>query len=448
MSTMLTRQKNHRRRQTKKRDHHRLSIVRISDYASVSFAVKTISRLTAADVPTEAVKAKEAYGRVVSKDIVSPINVPGKQRSHMDGYAVIARDLEGASPRSPKALSLIGDVSLTGSRKGRLSSSETIGVSTGGEIPGFADSVGPVEDAKRIGDRVYFSRETEKGQFCFPVGVDVQRGSVVIRAGSKVRAQDIGMLALLRIGTVRAFARPRVAIIATGNELVDAFTSNHKDMVRESHSPILESLIREAGGVVSVRTIVTDDVALVAAATKRALRVSDIVLTLGGTSLGEGDLVEQALRRVSKDVRIIHGIRMDRGRVAGLAAVHGKPVVMLPGPVQGAMNAFLILALPLISRLTVGEKPPEYVSARLSKNWSARRRFEDFTKVLYVHLERRTKKKPVARPIVGETESMSVLTQSNGFVTVPERIKTLRAGDEVSVRILPGFSYVGHSSFD
>ena len=447
MSIILIRQRNHRRHRMKKHHHHRQSIVRISDYASVNFAVKTISRLTADNVPTEAIKAKEAYGRVVSENIVSPINVPDKQRSHMDGYAVIARDLVGTTPRSPRALSFIGNICLTVSRKVSLSSGEAIGVSTGGEIPDFADAVVPVEEAKRIGDRVYFSREAEKGQFCFPVGVDVQKGSVVIPTRSKVRAQDIGMLALLGIRTVRAFVRPRVAILATGDELVDAFTSNEHDKVRESHSPILENLIREAGGVVSSKSIVRDDVGRVAAAMMRALQASDVLLTLGGTSLGEGDLVEQALRRVSKNVRIIHGIRMDRGRVAGVAAVRGKPVVMLPGPVQGALNAFLILALPFISRLTVGDLP-EYVSARLSKNWSARRRFEDFTKVLYVHLDG-PRERLLATPIIGETESMSVLTKSNGLVTVPERTRKLRAGDEVSVRLLPGFSYVGgHSSME
>lgn len=404
--------------------------------------------MTAAKVPIETVNSKEAYGRVVSDDIVSSINVPDKQRSHMDGFAVIARELAGASSQSPKVLSFVGDISLTSIRKRRLSSGETMGVSTGGELPAAADAVVPVEDTKRVGDRVYFSRDAEKGQFCFPAGVDVRKGSVVTRANSRVRAQDIGLLALLGIRTVRAFARPRVAIIATGAELVDAFASDARYKVRESHSPILEILIREAGGVVSSRSIVTDNVGSVATAIKRALRSSNVVLTLGGTSLGEGDLVEQSLRRVSQNARIIHGIRMDRGRVAGVAAVHGRPVVMLPGPVQGALNAFLILALPLISKLTVGEKPPEYVSARLSTNWSARKRFENFTKVLYVRLEQ-TGKRLLAKPVVGETESMSVLTQSSGFVTIPERVKTLRVGDEVSVRLLPGFSYVGgHSSFD
>jgi molybdopterin molybdotransferase/putative molybdopterin biosynthesis protein len=133
---------------------------------------------------------------------------------------------------------------------------------------------------------------------------------------------------------------------------------------------------------------------------------------------------------------------MDRGRVAGVAAVRGKPIVMLPGPVQGAMNAFLLLALPLILRMTSGSNSSAFVRARLSTGWKARKKFQDFTKVLYVRLQRKGDGL-LARPIVGDTESISVLTDSNGFVVVPERVRELQAGEEVSVRLLPGFSYVG-----
>ena len=192
----------------------------------------------------------------------------------------------------------------------------------------------------------------------------------------------------------------------------------------------------------TLREIVPDSLKLMNNALKLALRTSDIVLTLGGTSLGERDLVEQTLRRISKKTRLIHGIKMDRGRVAGIAAVRGKPVVMLPGPVQGAMNAFLLLALPMILRMTPGPESRAFVKARLSTGWKARKKFQDFTKVLYVNLERKAEGLQ-ARPVVGQTESISVLTNSNGFVLVPERIRELQAGEEVSVRLLPGFSYVG-----
>src|SRR5437879_8674984 len=226
-----------------------------------------------------------------------------------------------------------------------------MGIVTGEELPVGADAVVPVEDARRAGSKSYFLKEVQKGEFCFPIGIDVKKGAIVIRAGAAVRSQDIGMLALLGIRELRVCSSPLVAIIATGNELVDSFDITHPQKVRECHSPIFENLIREIGGVTSSREIVRDDLDLMSDAVERALGNSDVVLTLGGTSLGEADLVEQTLRRISKKSRIIHGIRMDRGRVAGIAAVRGKPIVMLPGPVQWAMNAFVLLALPLILRM-------------------------------------------------------------------------------------------------
>src|SRR5712664_1586828 len=430
------------RDKTKRRERDEKLVTGFTHYTSVGFALETISRLTESKLPVEMVKTKDSYGRIVSKNIVSPINVPDRQRSHMDGYAVAASSLTGASSQSPKVLPLVGGQGSAHSRRRSLSLGRTMGIVTGGELPIGADAVVPVEDAKRAGGKIYFLKEVQKGEFCFPIGVDVKKGAVVIHAGAAVRAQDIGMLALLGIRELRVFARPRAAIIATGNELVDSFDVSDPRKVRESHSPIFENLIRELGGVMTSREIVRDDLDLMSDAVERALGSSDIVLTLGGTSLGEADLVEQTLRRISKKSRIIHGIKMDRGRVAGVAAVRGRPVVMLPGPVQGAMNAFVLLALPLILRMTSEIKSSAIVKARLSTGWKARKKFPGFTKVLYVRLERKGEDL-LARPIVGDTESISVLTDSNGFVVVPERIRELGQGEEVSVRLLPGFSYVG-----
>lgn len=445
MSTISVQRKNPRRPPREEKHHRQHSIVDFGSYTSVSTALKAISHLTQSRPRVETISARDGYSRVVSADILSPINVPDKQRSHMDGFAVIATDLKDASSRSPRVLSFMGDLDLASPLVQSISSGETKGISTGGALPAGADAVVPVEEARRIDDRVYFFRQVEKGAFCFPLGLDVKKGSVVIPRANAIRAQDIGMLALLGIRNIPVFARPRVAIIATGDELIEAFEARDPRKVRESHSPIFENLIREVGGVVTSKEIVRDRVDHLTGSLKREMRNSDLVLTLGGTSLGEGDLVEQALRRISRKSRIIHGIRMDRGRVAGIAAVHGKPVVMLPGPVQGAMNAFYLLALPLISQVTASKGTEEFVNARISKNWKARKRFEDFTKVLYVHLERKGERL-LARPVVGDTESMSVLVEADGFVTVPERIRELRESDEVSVRLLPGFSYVGGRS--
>ncbi|MDA4124489.1 MAG: molybdopterin molybdotransferase MoeA [Thaumarchaeota archaeon] len=412
------------------------------DYVPLGRALETVERLSRDRSRREEIGVKDAYGRVAADDVSSPSDVPDRTRSHMDGYAALASDLRGASPRTPKALSL-KPTRGTGHRRAiRVSSGQTASVVTGGLLPLGADTVVPVEEVKMVGSRVIFTAKSRRGNHCFEAGSDVRKGDILVRRGRTIRAQEIGLLALLGVKTIAVWARPRVALIATGSELVSAFGPDDPSRVRESHTPIFENLIRENGGEPVVFGIVPDDVGRIASALELALRNSDLVLTLGGTSVGERDLVEKALRRVAKGEEMIHGIGMDRGRVAGLAEARGKPVVMLPGPVQGAMNAFVLLALPLISRLAGSRRAREpSVVARLETGWKARKRFQHFTKVMYVSLRRRGKVF-VAKPMVRDTESMSILVESNGFVLVPERTVSLRAGADVEVRLLPGFSYL------
>src|SRR2546427_5300094 len=165
---------------TKRREIDEELVTGFTKYASVKFALETISRLTKSKLPVETVKTKNSYGRIVSKNILSPINVPDKQRSHMDGYAVAASSLTGASSRSPIVLPLTGGLGFAHHRRRKLSRGQTVGIVTGGELPVGADAVVPVEDAKRAGGKIYFSKEVQKGEFCFPIGVDVKKGTVVI----------------------------------------------------------------------------------------------------------------------------------------------------------------------------------------------------------------------------------------------------------------------------
>ncbi len=414
---------------------------RIHDYASFSRALETIERLTGGRVRMETVGVGNAYGRVAAEGIASPSNVPDRSRSHMDGYAVRAADIRGALPGSPSILRLKGNRHTGGGTRSRIFSGETMSIVTGGPLPSGANAVVPVEETRKVGGTVLFTTGHRRGDFCFTTGSDIRRGDVVIEPGKTIRAQDVGLLTLLGVKTLAVFARPRVALIATGSELTVVSGVRASSKVRESHVPIFENLIRENGGEPVVLGIVPDETRRIASVVELALQQSDMVLTFGGTSLGERDLVERALRRLAPS-QMIHGIRIDRGRVAGVAEVRGKPVVMLPGPVQAAMNAFLLFAVPSISRLAGKRKTTDpVVRARLGGDWAARKRFEHFTKVLYVRLKL-GRGGFVAHPLVNETESMSILRESNGFVVVPERTVKLGAGTEVSVRLLPGFSYV------
>ena len=385
-------------------------------------------------------RAAEAGGLIVAEDFLSQVNVPPFPTSHMDGYAVIASDLGKKDLR--KALAFGGEARLGDARVLSMKSGETIRIPTGGRLPAGADAVVPVEEARRRGRSVYFSRTCEAGDFVYKTGSDVKKGELVLAKGRAIRAQDVGMLLSLGVDRIRVFARPRVALIATGSELTNDSGSSEAGKVRNSHTQIFAELIRENGGEVVDLGIVPDDEEKIASALEAALREADVVLTFGGASLGKSDLVEPVLRGLAKDGVVIHGIRMDRGRVTGVAEVQGKPVVMMPGPIQAAMNAFVIFALPFMARLS-GESPrfEPVLQARLSEGWEARNRFRNFTKVLYVKL-RRGRAGISARPMTEETESMKLMTSSDGFVIVPESTVRLRAGDEVTVRLLSGFSYV------
>ncbi len=411
-------------------------------YVSVGEALEWVLRRARHKPRTEQIGVREVYGRILAEDVTAGHDVPAVDTSHMDGYAVRARDVASASEARPAALKVIGNAKLGATTRVSISTREAVRVSTGGRLPGGADAIVPVEWARFKRDRIMINRPYPSGHFVYRAGTDIRAGSHVLRRGATLRAQDVGLLIHLGSSFANVFARPSVAIIATGNELTNDLASKNKALTRNSHSLILAYLVSESGGEPRDLGIASDTEKEIARRVTKAIRETDIILTLGGTSLGRLDLVDRTLRRFARGREIIHGIRMDRGRVAGVAVIRGRPVVLMPGPVQGALNAFILFALPLIRAFSGWEGESPTFRAVLAKEWEARKRFSNFTKVVYVRLKQ-TSAGLEAFPVVGDTESMTVLTDSNAFVIVPEERTKIEAGEVVAVNLLPGFSYAG-----
>lgn len=409
----------------------------MENYEGVEKVVKEVRARLRSKREIQAVRPKLAYGRIASEDVLSPLDIPAQATSHMDGFAVSADDLRAAGKDTPAQLKVVGELG-SGSKTGlKIGHGEAARVATGAPLPEGADTVVPVEQATEKGRQVSVGYAPEKGSWVYGRGTDLHKGEVVLRKGRKIRAQDVGMQ--LSLGMVRTwvYARPKVAVLATGSELTDE--PSKKGKVRNSHSPMFLRLLRVVGCRPVDAGIAKDTPRQVSRKLKRALGRSDMVITLGGTSAGKHDVVGEVVSRLHPDL-FYHGIRMDRGRVAGIAVVKGKPVLMAPGPIQGAMNAFLLLGVPTIDTLSgrMGGFPS--ASARMSVEWKARERFSGFTKVIYVRLK--GERMDVAEPLAGETESMSILTRADGFVVVPEKVTKIQAGENVEVRLLPGFSFV------
>ena len=189
--------------------------------------------------------------------------------------------------------------------------------------------------------------------------------------------------------------------------------------------------------------VVRDERRALARALQRALRSSEIVFTLAGSSVGEPDLVESTLRGFGKATTIlVHGIKVNRGRVMGFAIVGGKPVIILPGPIQGALNAFIVLGYPLIrSHLGMGFEQPPAVAATMGGDWDATGRFREFDQVVYLRLTKDPSSGGLlALPSSGETEKVSFLVSKNAYALVSGANPHLAKGDRIEAHLLPGFS--------
>ena len=413
-------------------------------YTSLEEALLTLARELGPRSEPEKVDTKEGYGRVLSKDVVAREDSPLRDASHFDGFAIDSADTLSATFGSPVSLPLRPGAGLPGVLpKTRLGRREAMKVLTGGFLPAGADAVVPIEDAVAIDGRVEIRRLVQPGEHVYPAGSDVRKGERILQSGRTLMGQDLVLLASLRFKTVAAFRQPRVAILPTGSELTADIGDKRGGKVVESHSLLLERLVDGAGGSPMTLPVVRDERRALARALQRALRSSEIVFTLAGSSVGEPDLVESTLRGFGKATTIlVHGIKVNRGRVMGFAIVGGKPVIILPGPIQGALNAFIVLGYPLIrSHLGMGFEQPPAVAATMGGDWDATGRFREFDQVVYLRLTKDPSSGGLlALPSSGETEKVSFLVSKNAYALVSGANPHLAKGDRIEAHLLPGFS--------
>jgi molybdopterin molybdotransferase len=428
-------------------------------YTSVGSAFGKIVQHARLTPKSEIVSTVGSYRRVLAQNIISKSNIPAYDTSHMDGFAVKAKEILLASRSRPVFLKIISSLVTNCSEKSdfhhrrpnrsflaswpynALRSGEAFEVSTGGYLPKGADTIIPFEDATIIDKEIKVHSPFPKGAFVYPTGTDVKAKQLIFSKGQLLRAQDTGLLASLSIKKVALFKKPTVGLIPTGSELSDELDHIAPGKKFNTNSGIITKLIQEGGGLPIDFGITSDDINAIRRKLYNALDTCDLILTTGGTSIGKHDFVQSAINSIGKPGMLAHGIKLDRGRVAGLALLNRKPIVCLPGPIQAALNVFIVFAYPMIRRLSgrPAKKRGSVFYATLTKSWQARKRFPDFLKVVYVKLSyyKNTFK---AEPLAGETESMSLLSKANGYILVPEKVRKMIAGQTVAINLLRGFS--------
>ncbi len=385
----------------------------------------------------EEVPLSRALGRVLAANVVSGVNVPGFDRTNVDGFAIHSRDSAAATEDAPRRLVLNGEVITPGVVPGQgVTAGHATLVATGAVIPRGADAVVMVEDTDVIdGDgavRVELRRPVPPGAFITFAGTDIGLGETVLRAGQRLTSREIGLLAAIGRDRVSVFRRPRVAVISTGNEIVEPGSALPAAGVYDSNQAIVSAAVEELGGEVVRMGAVPDDRAALDDVIARALDC-DMVIMSGGTSKGAGDICYEAVGSLPAPGVVVHGVAIKPGKPLCLAVAGRTPVVILPGFPTSAIFTFHRFVAPVI-RAFAGLPTAESVT--VPATLATRVRSDPGrTEFLLVNLVS-TGSGHAAYPMGKGSGAVSSFSLADGFITIDAGQEHLAAGTPATVQLI------------
>ncbi|MEW5771896.1 MAG: gephyrin-like molybdotransferase Glp [Thermodesulfobacteriota bacterium] len=378
------------------------------------------------------------HGRTLAADIAAPEDLPAADRSCMDGYAVRAADTFGAGDTNPGYLDLAGSAAIDSVPDAPLRPGSCLEVTTGGTLPPGADAVVMVEHTADLGaGTIEVRKSLAPGDNVMLRGEDGTRGDMLLPAGIRLRAQEIGLLAAFGVGRALVHSRPRAGIVSTGDELVPVSAAPRPGRIRDVNSHALACLAAEAGAEARTYGIVPDRREDLTAALARAAAECDLVLVSGGSSVGVRDLTVEVLDGLGAEI-LAHGVAISPGKPTILARLDNKPVLGLPGQITSAQVVMLVFGQPLLRHLSGFARafdPALRPSRRalLARNLASKPGREDYVRVA---LEERAGDLPLAHPRTGKSGLIRTMVEAHGLVTVSARREGLAAGTEVNVWLI------------
>ncbi len=361
------------------------------------------------DLSKQTIPLQEAAGRVIANDVISQFNIPGFNRSMMDGYAIVASDAQGASSYNQLELNVIGKSMPGQESNAKVVSGSTVRIMTGAPVPEGADAVLPAENVDANGQSIFIMENVAEGRNIGRIGEDISVGSIIIKKGRRLRAQDIALLASIGKKNVSVFSKPRISIVVTGNEILEIGNTPKGYQIVNSNGPMLEALSNRDGGITIKSSIVADDPELIR---QVMLEDYDILLITGGTSVGEEDMAPLLLAELGD--LAIHGVAMRPSRSAGMGVIGKKQIFLLPGNPVACLCAYDFFAGSLIRRLSGYTKIGPYRSVHKAlkqkivsvigrTDYARIRLSEDFVE-------------PIS---ISGAAILSSTTQADGFVIIP-----------------------------
>jgi molybdenum cofactor synthesis domain-containing protein len=384
---------------------------------------------------TEKVPLQDALGRVLAKDAVSNANIPDYDKTFIDGYAIKTADTKGSSTTHPAVFKIVGklfpaDYPTTI----KVGHGEAVYIACGAPIPKGAAATVKVEETRLNGDQIEVIREIQQGEGIIPLGDDMKRGDLLLKKGHVLRPQDVGVLASLGLAEVEVFKKPKIVILSGGDELIKQCDKDPQK-IANNYALVVAGLASELGAEAEIAGIMPDAYEKVTAKISEALAKADVVVTIGGSSVGVKDFVPDAVNSLGKPGVVVQGVLLRPGAISGFGVVNGKPVVMLPGHIGSCIGGFYLFVAPLISLYLSleGDGMLPKLSAELAEDLETGPHF----RFQLTHL-RRVDGKLLAEQVEGGSSALTTIVKSNGFTIVPPHT-TLAKGSKVNVYLFGKF---------
>ncbi len=391
--------------------------------------------LKLAPLGSETVPLARALGRILAQDVRSQVDVPGFDRSNVDGFAVQAQDTSGAMEEDPRSLRLNDEVLATGVVASQaVSAGRATQIATGAMVPRGADAIVMVEytDVDSEDGDLSVTRAVVAGDNISYAGTDIAKSETVLRVGQVLTSREIGVLAAIGLAEAEVYRRPQVAILSTGDEIVAPGQPLRVGAVYDSNAAIVGAAVEELGGQAIQLGIVADDEQALQEALVRALEYDAVVLS-GGTSKGASDLSYRVVSRLGDPGIVAHGVALKPGKPICLAVTAGKPVVILPGFPTSAVFTFHEFVAPVL-RAYVGLPPArrETVTATLPMRVNSEIGRTEYLLVGLVHAEDGL----AAYPMGKGSGSVTAFSNADGFITIDQHTEIVDVGATVQVQLL------------
>ncbi len=376
----------------------------------------------------------ESVDRVLSRDVVSGINLPEFGRATMDGYAVEARSTFGASESMPALLNIVGSVGMGEVPTVSVKAGEAVQIATGGMLPDGADSVVMVEHTQTLDEQTLeVCKSAAPLQHVIEVGEDIGKGEKILTKNTRIRPQEMGVLAALGQTQAPVYKQPVVAIISSGDEIVPIDQTPGLSELRDVNAHSLTGLVRLSGGIPVYVGISKDNLGELSRLCETALARADMVLISGGSSVGSRDFTLEVIRGLPDSHVLAHGVSISPGKPTILARCREKSMWGIPGQVTSAMVVFHVLVRPALewigglSQDQLGEA--HEVSAVLSRNLASVHGREDYVRARLV----RKADQVYAEPILGKSGLIQTMVKADGFVKIGVNSEGLDQGTPVKV---------------